>query len=500
MRVIATSRERLRLAGESAWTVPPLGLPRDDAMAASSEAVQLFLERAALVAPGLVVDHDGLDAIVAICRRVEAVPLAIELAAARVRMMSVQDLRARLDQHWDILSGGDRDALPHQRSLRATIDWSHSLLSPLAQGVLHRLAVFRGGFELVVGRARARGQRRQATTRRSTPCKTSSTRASSSSITTPVASGSSRPCATTRSNSSRRPAWPTPTRRAHATHFVDVLRDVEDRIVRVDEQRNALLLVAHEHDNIVAALTWSLEHDHTIAGQLVGYSFGPWYGLGQPEAPTVVPAARCPSSTSSRARAALRACNAVGVILGYLGDKDIAFPLLDRAVAVARTFDDVEMLAMALSLNASIRHAYQELDAALPMTREAMAIPITSERHLIRAWVCSSARGSCGPPAPSRKRATPSSRATSCASSTTIIVVRSSTLDAIDLMAPDYMTSDQTVAERLDERDWLHQAGVAEDAATIVRTDGWSFLRERAMERGARVRRALADVAPEELA
>src|SRR5205085_1585066 len=155
----------------------------------------------------------------------------------------------------------------------------------------------------------------------------------------------------------------------------------EDRILRVRGQRNALLVVAEEHDNIVAALTWSLERDHTIAGQLVGYSFGLWYGLGQPDAATWY-RRLLPVIDELEGETAMRACNAVGMILGYLGDKDIAFPLLDRAVAVARTINDVELLAMALSLNASLRHTYEELDVALPMTREAMAIPFTSERHM----------------------------------------------------------------------------------------------------------------------
>ena len=166
----------------------------------------------------------------------------------------------------------------------------------------------------------------------------------------------------------------------------------------------------------------------------------------------------------------------MGVILGFLGEKDIAFPLLDRAVAVARTLDDVEMLALALSLNASIRHMYQDLDAALPMTREAMAIPITSERHLIRAWVCSMGSWVLWDTGSKQEARNAIVESHELCLEHDDHLVRRSTLDAVDLMAPDYMTSEQTAAERLDERDWLHEAGVAEDAATIS-GDGWSFLR-----------------------
>jgi predicted ATPase/class 3 adenylate cyclase len=478
VRIIATSRERLRVAGESSWTVPPLGLPADDSLASTSEAVQLFVERAALVAPGLVVDHDTLDAVVAICRRVEAVPLAIELAAARVRMMTVQDLRARLEKHWDILSGGDRAALPHQRSLRATIDWSHSLLSPTAQDVLHRLAVFRGGFELssaervLVGSGTSDYEALDAV----------QDLVDKSLVGLDQETGRYRILETVREYALEQleaAGLVNATRHAHATHFVDVLRDVEDRLLCVKDQRSALLRVADEHDNVVAALTWSLEHDHTIAAQLVGFSFGAWYGLGQAEAATWY-RRLLPVIDELEGEIAVRACTAVGLILGYLGEKEIAFPLLDRAIAVGRTIDDVELLAMALSLYASIRHVYEELDAALPMAREAMAIPITSPRRLIRAWVCSLGSRILWDTG-SREDA----RAAIVESHQLSLehddhVLRNSLLDGVVELAPDYMTPDQAHAARLDERDWLHRAGVADDAAAIAAaSDDWLFVRER---------------------
>lgn len=473
VRILATSRERLRIAGESAWTVPPLGLG-NEGLAATSEAVELFLERATVAAPGLAVDHDTLEAIVGICRRVEAVPLAIELAAARVRMMSVRDLHSRLEHHWDILSGGDRNAAPHQRSLRATIDWSHSLLSPLTQGVLHRLAVFRGGFDL------SSGERVLVATGVHDHEALDSVQdlVDKSLVELDQDAGRFRILETVREYALEQleaSGVADATRRAHAEHFVDVMREVEDRLLRVEDQRNALLRVAAEHDNIVAALTWSLEHDHTIAGQLVGYSFGPWYGLGQSEAPTWY-RRLLPFIDELEGETAARACNAVGVILGFLGEKDVAMPLVDKAVATARTIEDVELLAMALSLNGSIRRLYPELGSSLAMTREAMAIPITSGRRLIRAWVIAMASWILWDTGLKREARDAIVEAHTICCEADDHLVRSSTYDAIDLMASDYMTAEQTIVERARERDWLHQAGVAEDAASIS-TEGWTFLR-----------------------
>ncbi|MEY2469768.1 MAG: hypothetical protein QOF21_2466, partial [Actinomycetota bacterium] len=473
VRIVATSRERLRITGESAWAVPPLGLP-DNASAKSSEAVQLFLERATLTTPELVVDNDGLEAIVAICRRVEAVPLAIELAAARVRMMSVRDLQARLEQHWDVLSGGGRDALPHQRSLRATIDWSHSLLAPLAQGVLHRLAVFRGGFELssaervLVASGITDYEALDAV----------QDLFDKSLLELDHDSGRYRILETVREYALEQledAGLAEATKHAHAAHFVAVLRDVDERLLSVKDQRNSLLRVAAEHDNIVAALTWSIEHDHAIAGQLVAYSFGAWYGLGQSEAPTWY-RRLLPFIDELEDETAARAWNAVGVILGFLGEKDIAVPLLDRAVEVARTIEDVELLALALSLSGSIRRLYPELGSSLDMTREAMAIPVTSGRHLIRAWVCGMASWILWDSGFRQEAREAIVEAHTVCLEHDDHLVRSSTLDAIDLMAPDYMTNEETFAERVAERDWLHGAGVAENAASIS-TEGWAFLR-----------------------
>jgi predicted ATPase/DNA-binding SARP family transcriptional activator len=150
LRLLATSREPLRIAGERLWPVPPLDLPELGGAAGPdrSSAVRLFVERARAAAPGFVLGPDNAEAVAAICRRLDGIPLALELAATRVRVMSVHDLADRLDDRFRVLATGARDSPARQRTLRAVIDWSWDLLTDAERVVLRRLAVSAGGCTL----------------------------------------------------------------------------------------------------------------------------------------------------------------------------------------------------------------------------------------------------------------------------------------------------------------------------------------------------------------
>ena len=131
---MATSREALGVGGEMIWHVPSLSLPDVKQLPAIEqlaqyEAVQLFIERATLVQPHFIVTNDNAPAIAQICFRLDGIPLAIELAAARVRALSVDQIAKRLDDRFRLLTGGSRTALERHQTLRATIDWSYNLLS-----------------------------------------------------------------------------------------------------------------------------------------------------------------------------------------------------------------------------------------------------------------------------------------------------------------------------------------------------------------------------------
>jgi predicted ATPase len=147
LRVLATSREPLKMPGETIWRVPPLSLPPTGAAAhefADHEAVRLFAERATAARPGFSVRPENASAVAGVCRTLDGMPLAIELAAARVGALAVEQIHGRLSNRFQLLAAGHRTAPPRQRTLRATVDWSYELLTPKEQLLLRRLAVFSG--------------------------------------------------------------------------------------------------------------------------------------------------------------------------------------------------------------------------------------------------------------------------------------------------------------------------------------------------------------------
>src|SRR5262249_7801799 len=118
------------------------------ALVGGSEAAQLFVERAVVVAPGFTLTDQNAGAVAQICRRLDGIPLAIELASVRLRVRTVEQLAARLAEHFHLLTGGSRTALPRQQTLQALIDWSHDLLSERERILFRRLCVFAGGWTL----------------------------------------------------------------------------------------------------------------------------------------------------------------------------------------------------------------------------------------------------------------------------------------------------------------------------------------------------------------
>ncbi|MBS1718330.1 MAG: tetratricopeptide repeat protein [Armatimonadetes bacterium] len=153
VRILVTSREPLGVAGERTYRVPSLTIPDSteavdvDALA-SLEAVRLFIDRTDLHQPKFALSGQNAPAVASICRRLDGIPLAIELAAARMRSLSAEEIDANLDHRFGLLTGGSRTAMPRQQTLRALIDWSYELLSGEERTMLQRLSVFAGGWTL----------------------------------------------------------------------------------------------------------------------------------------------------------------------------------------------------------------------------------------------------------------------------------------------------------------------------------------------------------------
>jgi predicted ATPase/DNA-binding CsgD family transcriptional regulator len=161
--ILATSREPLGIDGETTWHVPSLALPEVDTLdagraggaptLAECASVRLFVERARAARPQFSLTGVHASAVARICRRLDGIPLALELAAARVTALSVDQIASRLDDRFHLLTGGSRTALPRQQTLRATVDWSYDLLSETERALLRRLAVFAGGWSLEAAEA-----------------------------------------------------------------------------------------------------------------------------------------------------------------------------------------------------------------------------------------------------------------------------------------------------------------------------------------------------------
>lgn len=166
LKGLATSREALGIAGELTHRVPPLTSPDlKQTITPESlnqyEAVRLFIERAQFHKPDFSVTSQNAPALAQLCFHLDGIPLAIELAAARVRSLSVEDINTRLDSRFRLLTGGDRSALPRQQTLRALIDWSYDLLGAKEKLLLARLSVFVGGWTLASAEQVCIGERTQ---------------------------------------------------------------------------------------------------------------------------------------------------------------------------------------------------------------------------------------------------------------------------------------------------------------------------------------------------
>lgn len=153
IKILASSREPVAITGEQTFrvpslTTPKLGQPQTVESLTHFEAVRLFVDRATMVNPEFAVSNESVPYLASLCARLDGIPLAIELAAARVRMLSVEEIEKRLDQRFKLLTGGSRSALPRQQTLRALVDWSYDLLSSAERTMLERVSVFVGGWKL----------------------------------------------------------------------------------------------------------------------------------------------------------------------------------------------------------------------------------------------------------------------------------------------------------------------------------------------------------------
>lgn len=363
--ILATSQEPFRIAGETTWLVPSLSLPdvsrqsavgsrRDEGVTADwilptadSEAVRLFVDRAGRIAPGFALTDDNAEAVAELCYRLDGIPLAIELAAARVRALSVHQIVERLSDRFQLLSGGSRTALSRQQTLRAALDWSYDLLGQPERALFARLAVFAGGFTLEAVEAVAGGDVVESLLQL----------VDRSLVVAEERDGITRYrlLETMREYGRMRLAEQgelETLRRAHAAYYAAFALQ-GDRQIRGPEQRAWLGRLEQEHDNLRAALDWYWaaalagrpEDGLVLAGTLHWF----WHLAGHFSEGTSWLDRLLATRAASRTRGAATALTGAGVLASAVGNYARTETLLEEAIAIWRELDLPAGLALALT-------------------------------------------------------------------------------------------------------------------------------------------------------
>ncbi|MFD4974481.1 BTAD domain-containing putative transcriptional regulator [Streptomyces sp. NPDC058424] len=282
LRILATSREPLGITGEALWLVEPLALPEGDAdpgRIESSPAVQLLRDRAGAVRRNLAVDAPTLATAVRVCRALDGMPLAIELAAARLRTMSIGQLANRLDDRFRLLTSGSRTALPRHKTLRAVVDWSWELLTEPERMVLRRLSVFAGGASLEAAERVCAGD---AVEREQVLDLLTALTEKSLLLTEGDSAPRYRMLGTIKEYAGHRLADAGESdraRHAHLAYFTELTETAEPHLRRA-EQLEWLATLGAEHDNIGAAMRGALAAGEAQSAMRLAAGAGWYWWLG----------------------------------------------------------------------------------------------------------------------------------------------------------------------------------------------------------------------------
>ena len=382
-RILASSREPLHIAGEQCYPVPPLSLPAPESDLESllrSEAVQMIVERIRLQEPSFALTERQAPAIAAVCAHLDGIPLALELAAGRVKSLSIEEINARLKDRFRLLTGGSRAALPHQQTLRATLDWSYELLGEQERAVLNRLAVFSGGFTLAAASFVASGE---TTDEFAAIDRVSQLVEQSLVVAESIAAGTRyRLLETTRTYALEKLAATGESasiERRHAECFRRALARAVDDWLRIPDADWRAAYVP-ERDNVRAALDWALGTggDRALGIALAGASGPIWTELslyGEGHRRLELAAGHIDGGTPAADEARL------WLWLGLnwaLAAPDKAVPALERAIEIYRRLGDAVNLGFALprlghemALAGQFERAASALAEAVPLVEKA---------------------------------------------------------------------------------------------------------------------------------
>ncbi len=363
--ILATSREPLGVQGEQLFLVPPLAMATD--------AVELFVDRARASDPAFATTPDNMGSVEEICRRLDGIPLAIELAAARVRLLTPGELASRLEDRFAVLSGGARTSIARHRTLRATIDWSYALLNECEQALLERLSVFAGTFALEAAEAVCTDEhisRDEVLDLLGGLVDKSLVVASTRDSTARYSLLESiREYARERLSEEDEARL----RRRHAESYLDLARSAVPELMGASVA--CLARLDADHDNVRAALAWSIEHEPDAIALPLAASFR-WYwyyriswaeGLRWLRR---VLEASSPVVTHDRAATLTGA----GALSGYLGDITVGRARLEEAASLWREVGDDRHLGYVLSALAHLLAISGELERAQLLATESIAL------------------------------------------------------------------------------------------------------------------------------
>ncbi len=391
LKVLVTSRERLRLTWEREFPVPPLAMPdrmqaaRPDVLA-KVPAVALFLERARAVRADFAMTAESAPAVTEICIRLGGLPLAIELCAPRVKVLSPQEILQRLQRQLDLLTSGPRDLPARQRTLRAAIAWSHELLSDQERLLLRRLGVFVGGWTLAAMGAVCDGE-----------AGLDLLEGVSSLVDKSLVRQTIQPDGSVRfailevireyaleqldaAGELER------TRERHARYFASIASGAEQAVLTVEEEASILRL-SSDRDNLATAIEWAIDRNDgdTASAAAAGLAWL-WYVRGHLSEGSVwmdrVLSANLPASDKPK-MALLVPAGALAWSRGHLGP---ATSRLNEALRLARAADDVRMEAMAQAFLGHVARTQGDYERAEALHRSSLALCERSANRRGIAW------------------------------------------------------------------------------------------------------------------
>jgi len=390
LRVLATSREALGVAGEVAWRVPSLAIPDPavgtlPAALGQYEAVRLFVERAGAARPAFALTERNAPAVARICARLDGLPLALELAAARITALSAEQLAARLDDRFRLLTGGGRAALPRQRTLRATIAWSHDLLSPPERALFARLAAFAGGWALEAAEAVGAGADLPRAEVLDALC-----RLVDQSLVAAEDSGDGavryRLPETIREYARERlEASGEAVRGRHAAYYADLAETATAQVTR-PQPGEWLDRLEAEHDNLRAALAYLVERGEVEPALRLGASlFAFWYARGHPSgARDLLAAVLALPAAEGQPAARARALQWAGRAAYHQGDNAVSHRRYEERLAMMEHLGDRAGQAECLNFLGLLARERSDFVAAQGLFERSLALQRdVGDRHEI---------------------------------------------------------------------------------------------------------------------